>query len=529
MDFKKEIPSESIGQLAKKQQPHSLRGASKKKKFEIPKEELKDGDFDQIVQETSASVTRNLKAALQPIKLEPKNHDKDADQPLGVGSQPLEQDSSSQTSELSLGHCNDNRFDVSQPKRPMNAFMVWGQAIRRELHNKFSNVQNAVLSKALGRVWKRLDLEEKEPYITRANIIKTNHKRDYPNYRYQPRRIQEKQRRAQQNDHQQHLKRQQRVRPAPLGSVIQRPSREASIITSASQISYDNSVANHQSSNVFVIHDDNNAGLMAGIKREEGYEDELWKAASNYATWDAENGYNNGAGGLLLGQGFSQARKQLDNDDKYFRYENHQGEQQLVVEYNLPPIDPEANNMNHNHTNDIQNQVVSVDDDHHQARLFYEVTNEHLGKGSDIAVIQQTALNNLCMDSQHHGQQSVGQGISSVDSYNSNYQQQYQPRELTQELSQQVQANHHHQQPHNDLGGFGQFQQADSEQVRYQEANVRYHQHNPDHHDQNQQQHLYLRQINEFAHSTNHGSYRFHAQTENYHNCRSYPDEVCLV
>lgn len=43
---------------------------------------------------------------------------------------------------------------LNQPKRPMNAFMVWSQAIRRELHHRFSNVQNATLSKALGRVWR---------------------------------------------------------------------------------------------------------------------------------------------------------------------------------------------------------------------------------------------------------------------------------------------------------------------------------------------------------------------------------------
>lgn len=42
----------------------------------------------------------------------------------------------------------------SKPKRPMNAFMVWAQMIRRELHRKFSNVQNALLSKSLGNVWR---------------------------------------------------------------------------------------------------------------------------------------------------------------------------------------------------------------------------------------------------------------------------------------------------------------------------------------------------------------------------------------
>lgn len=55
-------------------------------------------------------------------------------------------------SESSEANGSYNR--LNRPKRPMNAFMVWGQAIRRELHHRFSNVQNASLSKALGRVWR---------------------------------------------------------------------------------------------------------------------------------------------------------------------------------------------------------------------------------------------------------------------------------------------------------------------------------------------------------------------------------------
>lgn len=82
-----------------------------------------------------------------------------------------------QKQEPELGRLNN------QPKRPMNAFMVWGRAIRREIHLRFSNVQNALLSKALGRVWRSLDSAAKEPFVRKANLIKANHRRDYPDYR----------------------------------------------------------------------------------------------------------------------------------------------------------------------------------------------------------------------------------------------------------------------------------------------------------------------------------------------------------
>jgi hypothetical protein len=39
-------------------------------------------------------------------------------------------------------------------KRPMNAFMVWAQAARKNLTTNLSVVNNAQLSKTLGKLWK---------------------------------------------------------------------------------------------------------------------------------------------------------------------------------------------------------------------------------------------------------------------------------------------------------------------------------------------------------------------------------------
>uniref|UniRef100_A0A182VT29 HMG box domain-containing protein n=1 Tax=Anopheles minimus TaxID=112268 RepID=A0A182VT29_9DIPT len=38
-------------------------------------------------------------------------------------------------------------------KRPMNAFMVWAQAARREMAQQQPRLQNSEISKDLGKIW----------------------------------------------------------------------------------------------------------------------------------------------------------------------------------------------------------------------------------------------------------------------------------------------------------------------------------------------------------------------------------------
>ncbi|XP_003741217.1 transcription factor SOX-8-like [Galendromus occidentalis] len=73
-------------------------------------------------------------------------------------------------------------------KRPMNAFMVWAQAARRKLSDHHKNLHNAELSKTLGKLWKKLSDEEKRPFIEEADRLRNLHKKEYPDYKYQPRR-----------------------------------------------------------------------------------------------------------------------------------------------------------------------------------------------------------------------------------------------------------------------------------------------------------------------------------------------------
>ncbi|XP_047996644.1 transcription factor sem-2-like [Leguminivora glycinivorella] len=72
-------------------------------------------------------------------------------------------------------------------KRPMNAFMVWSQIERRKICEQTPDMHNAEISKNLGRVWKTLNDVERQPFIDEAERLRQLHMREYPDYKYRPR------------------------------------------------------------------------------------------------------------------------------------------------------------------------------------------------------------------------------------------------------------------------------------------------------------------------------------------------------
>ena len=76
--------------------------------------------------------------------------------------------------------------DANNIKRPMNAFMVFSHYQRKKIVEHEPEIHNAAISKRLGKQWKDMTDIQKIPYIREAERLRELHSREYPGYKYQP-------------------------------------------------------------------------------------------------------------------------------------------------------------------------------------------------------------------------------------------------------------------------------------------------------------------------------------------------------
>ncbi len=64
--------------------------------------------------------------------------------------------------------------------------MVWSQIERRKICELQPDMHNAEISKRLGRRWKQLSDDERQPFIEEAERLRLMHLQEYPDYKYRP-------------------------------------------------------------------------------------------------------------------------------------------------------------------------------------------------------------------------------------------------------------------------------------------------------------------------------------------------------
>ncbi|XP_068904047.1 transcription factor SOX-9-like isoform X1 [Tenebrio molitor] len=90
-----------------------------------------------------------------------------------------------------MNYCIKREFyDESKEKpkipRPPNAFMLYANENRKKMSQLYPTESNKDISKRLGNGWKSLNEDERKKFFERAKAIGLQHKKEYPDYVYNP-------------------------------------------------------------------------------------------------------------------------------------------------------------------------------------------------------------------------------------------------------------------------------------------------------------------------------------------------------
>jgi hypothetical protein len=86
---------------------------------------------------------------------------------------------------------------IKKPPRPPNAFILYRRAKQPGIVATHQGITNNEVSKEIGRMWHEEPAEIRQKFQKMADAAKQEHMKKYPEYRYRPRRPQERKRRIQ--------------------------------------------------------------------------------------------------------------------------------------------------------------------------------------------------------------------------------------------------------------------------------------------------------------------------------------------
>jgi len=92
---------------------------------------------------------------------------------------------------------SNTKNKVKKPPRPPNAFILYRRAKQPGIVAKNQGISNNDVSKEIGRMWHDEPPEVRQKFQRMADAAKQEHMKKYPEYRYRPRRPQERKRRVQ--------------------------------------------------------------------------------------------------------------------------------------------------------------------------------------------------------------------------------------------------------------------------------------------------------------------------------------------
>ncbi|OWA52665.1 putative transcription factor SOX-15 [Hypsibius exemplaris] len=148
----------------------------------VLKDDPINGRHDQV---QVSPLLQSLKSSLSRAAL----HHRDAQPRAGLSYHQQQQPSIAWPAGNSAsGHHQGRSLKSQRIRRPMNAFMVWAKVERRKMADQHPDLHNADLSRLLGKRWKSLIPQERQPYVQEAERLRVSHMQTYPDYKYRPRR-----------------------------------------------------------------------------------------------------------------------------------------------------------------------------------------------------------------------------------------------------------------------------------------------------------------------------------------------------